>query len=94
MFSGFCLSEIIVRPFISLMAKFEVYNVFGFLIRTFSASKHTFPPRHLVHRYLNFNLIFVVKDDFYLLQWRGGYIRKVQVPLFTIEFVNIGSVYF
>ena len=27
MFSRFCLLEIIVRPFISLMVKFEVYNL-------------------------------------------------------------------
>ena len=30
LFSRFCLSEIIVQPFISLMAKFEVYDVFDF----------------------------------------------------------------
>ena len=49
LFSRFCLSEILVRPFIFLMAKFEVYNVlasklksskklnaiFAFLLRTF-----------------------------------------------------------
>ena len=31
----FCLMEIILRPFISLITKFEVYNVLTFQIRAF-----------------------------------------------------------
>ena len=30
LFLKLCLSEIILRPFISFMAKYEVYNVFSF----------------------------------------------------------------
>ena len=51
LFSRLCLSEIIVRPFISLMAKFEVCNVFSFL--NWSISKMTYiSARHSVYRYL------------------------------------------
>ena len=46
-FLRFCLSEIIVLPFIPLIAKFKVYNVFSFLSRAFRKT-HTFPPRHLL----------------------------------------------
>ena len=40
--------------YLVLMAKFEVYNLFSFQIRTFR-KWHTFLPRHLVYRYINFN---------------------------------------
>ena len=40
MFSRFCLPEIIVRPFISLMAKCEVYNVLTSKLEYFEKDIH------------------------------------------------------
>ena len=40
LFLRFCLSEIIVRPFISLMAKFEVYNLLASKLEHFENDVH------------------------------------------------------
>ena len=49
LFSELCLLEITVRTFISLMTKFEVYNVLASKLDHFK----NYIPRHFVYPYLN-----------------------------------------